>query len=348
MSAYLHRIATVAPQQDIHQAFIDFASYMLRDERTRALFLRMAKRSGIAHRWSVLGSDEAAATSTAAFYGHAFPSTAERMRTFERAAPLLARRALDKLALSGEERARIGHIVVTCCTGLYAPGLDMEVIEYLGLPGCTERTVVGFMGCYAAINGLRLARHFVRSSPSQTVLMLNLELCSLHMQETQDLGEVLSFLLFADGAAASLISAEPVGIEMTGFEAIPIPNTRDLITWNIGDSGFDMVLSGRVPGEISQRLRGLEAMLPTQDREHLWAVHPGGRSILDAVQEGLALPEAALATSRDVLEQYGNMSSATVMFVLEEIMRGAKRGQRGTAMSFGPGMVAETMQFHAV
>jgi predicted naringenin-chalcone synthase len=208
--------------------------------------------------------------------------------------------------------------------------------------------MVGFMGCYAAINALKLARHIVRSEPENGVLMVNLELCTLHLQETQDLGEVLSFLVFGDGCAASLITSEPVGLEIDGFRAMQIEGTRGLITWRVGDIGFDMLLSGRVPGEIGKALREGADELTADGAIDLWAVHPGGRSILDAVENGLELPPDALRASRSVLDRYGNMSSATVMFVLQELMREAKAGQSGCAISFGPGLTAETMRFHAV
>ncbi len=269
------------------------------------------------------------------------------MELFEECAPVLMRKTIDRLALSEHERNSISHVIVTCCTGLYAPGLDFEIVDHLSLSPKVERTMVGFMGCYAAINGLKLARHIVRSEPKASVLMLNLELCTLHFQETQDLEQVLSFLVFADGAAASLITAQEQGLALDSFEAIMVPETRRLITWKVRGLGFDMLLSGQVPGELSQALHGGELM---KNRDHidLWAVHPGGRSVLDAVEKGLELPREALAASREVLSNFGNMSSATVMFVLKAIMEQARPGQRGCAMSFGPGLTAETMRFHAV
>lgn len=208
--------------------------------------------------------------------------------------------------------------------------------------------MIGFMGCYAAMNALRLARHIVRSEPRESVLILNLELCTLHLQETQELNEVLSFLVFGDGCAASLVSSEPIGFEIDSFQTTQIPNTRDLITWNVRDRGFDMLLSGRVPGEIGKALRADQAQIVGDGRRHLWAVHPGGRSVLDAVEEALSLPAEYLAASRHVLSQFGNMSSATIMFVLRELMSSAQSGQSGCAMSFGPGLSAEMMYFHAV
>jgi predicted naringenin-chalcone synthase len=348
--AYINRISTSVPPHDVHSAFVEFAGQMLADQRLRPLFARMAAKSGIDHRYSVMHAGDSlvqGGLDGRAFYQLGrFPSTAQRMRLFEQTAPVLARCALDKLALKQPERDRLRHVIVTCCTGLYAPGLDFEIADHLGLDDGVERTMIGFMGCYAAINALKQARHIVRSQPGDSVLVVNLELCSLHLQETQNLEEVLSFLIFADGCAASLISAQPVGLRIDSFRALQIPGTRDLITWRIGDIGFDMMLSGRVPGEIGKSMRQhADSLVADTD---LWAVHPGGRSILDAVEQGLSLPPEALCVSRSVLSRFGNMSSASVMFVLQDMMRHAHSGQSGCAISFGPGLTAETMRFHAV
>jgi predicted naringenin-chalcone synthase len=351
-AVYINRISTAVPEHDIHGIFVTFAGRMLQDERVRSIFMRMAGKAEIAHRYSSLSTSETPGekdVSVFSLYGSgSFPSTARRMQIFEAAAPLLARRALDQLALSSQERRKIRHVIVICCTGFYAPGLDFEIIDHLGLAPDVERTMVGFMGCYAAINGLKLARHIVRSQPADSVLVVNLELCTLHLQETQSLNEVLSFLVFGDGCAASLISNEMAGVEIDSFRAMQIPKTRELITWRIGDIGFDMLLSGQVPGAINKSMREHAAEFSDSGPVDLWAVHPGGRSILDAVQQGLDLPLEALCSSRAVLSRYGNMSSATVMFVLQELMRSAQPGQNGCAISFGPGLTAETMRFHAV
>ena len=363
---YLNRIATAVPHDDVHNAFVAFADQMLGDAsnpdapRVQPVFRRMAQRSGIRRRFSVLTPQERSTAKGASteFYVNAhefytrggFPDTAQRMAIFERAAPLLARKTLNKLALSEAERSGITHVLVTSCTGLYAPGLDFDILDHLNLDPSVERTMIGFMGCYAAINGLKQARHIVRSEPTAKVLLLNLELCTLHLQETQELEQVLSFLVFGDGCAASLISAEPVGFALDSFRAVLLPETRDLITWRIGGVGFDMFLSGKVPGAIGAGLAqaGGEALGPHKPEDiTLWGVHPGGKSVLDAVERGLALPEQALAASRQVLECFGNMSSATVMFVLEKLMQTAQPGEKGCAMSFGPGLTAETMLFHA-
>ena len=355
--AYLNRIATAVPDHDVHRAFVAFADHLLAtgaEPRTRALFNRMAARSAIEHRYSVLNPNEAATEfhiNAYDFYRNGdFPPTARRMQVFEEFAPVLMRRALDRLALSDTERGEITHVLITTCTGLYAPGLDFEAIEHLGLRPDVERTVIGFMGCYAAINGLKTARHILRSEPSARVLMVNLELCTLHLQETTDLEQVLSFLVFADGCAASVLSADPIGFALDSFRALLIPSTRDLITWKVGGIGFDMLLSGQVPGAIGRALEqtGGDVLLPGKKQEiDLWAIHPGGKSVLDAVERGLALPSDALNCSREVLERFGNMSSATVMFVLQRLLAEAQPGQQGCAMSFGPGLTAETMLFHA-
>jgi alpha-pyrone synthase len=350
-TAYLNRIATAVPEHDVHDAFVLFADKMLDDPRLRAVFRRMATRADIAHRYSFLdpqhGPGEASYDAHEFYRLGNFPNTTRRMEVFEQSAPLLMRKAVDRLALGEEERSGITHVLVTCCTGLYAPGLDFEIVDHLGLSSDVERTMVGFMGCYAAINALKLARHIVRSEPKANVLMLNLELCTLHFQESQELEQVLSFLVFADGAAASLISAREQGFALDSFKVVTVPETRSLITWKIGGLGFDMLLSGQVPGELGRALHEGELMAERNDID-LWAVHPGGRSVLDAVENGLELPPEALAASREVLSCFGNMSSATVMFVLQRIMQQTRPGQRGCAMSFGPGLTAETMRFHAV
>ena len=170
------------------------------------------------------------------------------------------------------------------------------------------------------------------------------------MQETQDLEQVLSFLVFGDGCAAASSPPNPPASPSTASAPSSSPTPRDLITWRIRGVGFDMLLSGKVPAEIGKALGASAAEVlgnRAKDDITLWGVHPGGKSVLDAVERGLALPPEALNASRTVLDSYGNMSSATVMFVLAELMRSAKPGQQGCAMSFGPGLTAETMLFHA-
>jgi len=353
-TAYINRIATAVPAHDVHRAFIDFATGLVPEGTLRNLFRRMARLSAIEHRYSFvqpfITPDGSWEDAEHLYEPGNFPPTARRMQMFERFAPQLARCALDKLELTKEQRLGITHVIVTSCTGLYAPGLDFEVVNHLGLNPSVERTMIGFMGCYAAINALKSAHHIIRSEPEAAVLVLNLELCTLHFQETSDLEQVLSFLLFADGCAASLVTARRQGLAIDSFLALNIPETSHLITWRIGDLGFDMQLSGQVPSEIGRALKEMGSQV-TRGKDplsiDLWAVHPGGRSILDSVEKSLGLPPDALSCSRDVLLRYGNMSSATVMFVLQQIIDRSRPGQQGCAMSFGPGLTAETMLFHA-
>jgi len=349
---HINRIATAVPRYEVHAAFIDYAERMLQDPRVRNIFLRVAGLAGISNRFSGLQMGHAIEQDGLSAYDFyqlgRFPATGRRMELYERFAPPLMRATTDKLRLTAAERTRIKHVIVTSCTGFYAPGLDFDIIDHLGLSSSVERTMVGFMGCYAALNALKLARHIVRSQPADIVLIVNLELCTLHLQETQDLAEVLSFLIFGDGCAASLISADEVGLAMDEFASIQIPNTRDLITWNVRDLGFDMHLSGRVPAAIGRTLREKRELFMADGPVELWAVHPGGRSILDAVEVSLSLRPDQLQASRNVLDHYGNMSSATVMFVLEEQMQSVRGGEKGYALSFGPGLIAEIMRFHAI
>jgi len=348
VDAFINRITTALPPHDVHEGFLDFGRRMLKsDDRRLALFNRMAERSGISHRYSIF-EPEGEGDAAHFYRPGAFPGTGERMKLFERFAPGLACEAVERL-LAGEDRRRITHLIVTCCTGFFAPGIDLQLIQTCGLNTDIERTFVGFMGCYAAINGLKLGRHIVRSEPGARVLAINLELCTLHLHETTDLEEILSFLLFGDGCAAALISADPVGVRMDSFKATLVPDTAALIRWNIREQGFDMVLSGGVPGAIRSGLTQAKgSFIDERTPTALWAVHPGGRSVLDAVEAALELPSHALAVSRGVLNDFGNMSSSTVMFVLERLMRDAAPGARGCAMAFGPGLVAETMRFGLV
>lgn len=356
MAAYLNRVSTAVPPNDVHDAFVGFAGLLLEHSRGLPLFQRLTKRSQIEHRWSVLSLPAVETppgvepVDAAAFYTRgAFPSTRQRMEVYERFAPALAEKAVRGLDL-GAAAGEITHVIVTTCTGLSAPGIDLQLVDRLGLNPSVERTVIGFMGCYAAINALKMARHVVRSEPGAKVLIVSLELCTLHLQETDALEQVLSFLVFGDGCAAAIVSAEPVGFQLDRFHAVLLPEAAEQITWNVGDQGFDMVLSGQVPASVGAAIRnGREAILGDAKVEEIdhWAIHPGGRSVLDAAETALDLPEGALSASREVLRDNGNMSSATILFVLGKIMGRAQSGERGCAMAFGPGLTAETLSFTA-
>lgn len=346
---YINHIATATPHHDVHSSFILFAQSQVNDTRKAKLLTRMIERCGIAHRYSVLEPDDidTGSIDRARFYRKGqFPSSGERMAFYEQHALALVIQTLDQ-AVFRSSLPQITHLILTSCTGFYAPGIDLELMKHYQMGPTVERCIIGFMGCNAAINALKAGRHIVRSEPSAKVLVVNIELCSLHLQETHDLEQLLSFLIFADGCAASFLSAEPEGLEIRDFYSSVISQSEEFIQWHIGNQGFDMVLSGEVPRTIAAALPVLlPAMLNDTDKEQIrhWAVHPGGRSILDAVEQSLTLPHEALAASRRILHDYGNMSSATVMFVLKSIMDADERGE-GVAMAFGPGLAAETMRF---
>lgn len=353
---HINRIGTAVPEHDVHSEFLTFARTLLQTEKNRIVFDRMMERSGIGHRWSVFRPGEPGADRVDAdgfYYRGRFPSTAARMQQYERHATGLARRAVEAL---GEDVQSFSHIVVASCTGFTAPGLDQMLAAELGMAPDIERTLVGFMGCYAAVIALKNAFHIVRSDPAARVLLINLELCTLHLQETPDLEAVLSFSLFGDGCTAALVTADEVGIALTDFRATTLPDSADLITWRIGDQGFDMHLSGKVPARIATALRGeLDrtddgGLLRGQATQQigLWAVHAGGRTVLDAVEQGLRLGRDALSYSRGVLHDVGNVSSATVMFILDRMIRAGGDPQDGIGMAFGPGLCAETFRFRRV
>ena len=285
-TAFVNRIGTAVPPNDVHKTFIHFVDQLLPDSKAKLLFQRMSQRAGIEHRYSVLEANDpfAPALDRNGLYqmGH-FAGTSARMAQFQTKAVDLAEKSISELELNGE-RSLITHLIVASCTGFAAPGLDQMLVERLRLNPTIERTMIGFMGCAAAVNALRLAHHIVRSEPSSKVLVLNVELCTLHLHETPDLESLLTALLFGDGSAAALVSAEPTGVAIKNFRAITIPNSQDLITWRIGDRGFEMSLSGEVPARIAAALR--QEAMRNDDQGLLrgqrpsaferWAVHARG------------------------------------------------------------------------
>jgi predicted naringenin-chalcone synthase len=334
----------------VHEHFIAWAERQMEDRRRRALFRRMAERSGIEHRWSVLdgGGGDGSPVSTGGFYGNGPPPTSERMRIYAEAAPRLSLEAIGALKAKAAIEG-VTHLVVASCTGFVAPGIDQIVADELGLDSGVERTLVGFMGCYAAVAAVRLAHHIVRSEPQARVLVVTVELSTLHLQPEQEIEPLLAMLQFGDGAAAALVSSEPLGFAVSDPFAAALGGTADLIRWTIGDIGFAMHLSGEVPAQIGRALADpmLRArMLAGGEPAEIdaWAVHAGGRSVLDAVENAFALPPHALQASRDVLARFGNMSSSTLMFVLAELLED-EEANTGLAIAFGPGLAAEGFRF---
>ncbi len=343
----LTAIACASPGHDIHTAFIDWARTRFADRREAAVFDRMAGRSGIAHRWSVLPetADGESPVGTGGFYADGMmPPTSARMALYAQHAPELALAAIAKLGTLGP----ITHIVVASCTGFTAPGLDQVIAARLGLDPSVERVMIGFMGCYAAVTALKTARHIVRSEADARVMVVTVELSTLHLQSATGLEPLLAMLQFGDGAAAAIVESGGAGLALEAPFAASLPDSSGLIEWQIGDTGFAMHLSGEVPGRIAEALAepvtraaltgGVDAVAIDG-----WAVHAGGRSILDAVETAMGLDKAALAESRAVLSENGNMSSSTLMFVLAALF--ARKPERGVALAFGPGLAAEGLRF---
>jgi alpha-pyrone synthase len=343
----LTAIACATPGHDIHTAFIDWARTRICDPREAAVFNRMATRSGIGHRWSVLPEsvDGGSPVGPDGFYANGLmPPTSARMALYAEYAPTLAIAAIAKLGRLGG----ITHIVVASCTGFTAPGLDQVIAARLGLDPSVERVLIGFMGCYAAVTALKTARHIVRSEPDARVLVVTVELSTLHLQPATALEPLLAMLQFGDGAAAAIVEGQGAGLALDAPFAATLPDSAGLIEWAIGDTGFAMHLSGEVPGRIAEALAvpaTRAALTGGVDAAAIdgWAIHAGGRSILDAVETGLGLDKMALADSRAVLTDNGNMSSATLMFVLERLF--ARRPAQGVALAFGPGLAAEGLRF---
>ena len=342
--ACINRIGTAVPEHEVHDVFVGWARAQLGESRGRPLFERMAQRAGISRRWSVLPPVEGASQTVGGFYAGAMPSTGARMTLYAEAAPELALKAIADLG----ELGTISHVVVASCTGFIAPGIDQIIARALDLPRSIERIMIGFMGCYAAVVALRTARQIVQANPAARVLVVTVELTTLHLQATCEVEPLLAMLQFGDGAAAAIVSAEPVGLELTRFASSALPDSENLIRWTIGDEGFVMVLAGAVPRRIAQALADEEvrdAIVGTEPVD-AWAVHAGGRSVLDAVERSLALPPDALADSRAVLDGCGNMSSATLMFVLARMIDGGAI-RNGVGMAFGPGLSAEAFGFRS-
>ncbi len=349
-------IGTATPasmsQEQIHEVAADFGCF---SAEQRAWLKRMYLRSGIESRGTVVvreGDDKLEVARK--FYPPAKgpedrgPTTAARLVRYAEEAPRLAlaaaRAALED---AGVEADQITHLITVSCTGFFSPGLDAGLVEALSLPRGVRRLHVGFMGCHAAFNALAAARD-AAAEPDARVLVCCVELCSLHLSYGVDPGKLVANALFADGAAAAVVGRDAEGgdglCRLDDFSSYLIPDTHDAMTWKIGDHGFEMTLSAGVPEIIRRHLRGwCESWLGRHDLKLTdvagWAIHPGGPKILAAVGETLEIESGDLRFSRGVLARHGNMSSATVLFILREMMGGMSGPC--VAIGLGPGLMAE-------
>ncbi|TWU38772.1 Alpha-pyrone synthesis polyketide synthase-like Pks18 [Novipirellula aureliae] len=283
------------------------------------------------------------------------PTTGQRSKAYRiHAAKLAIDAAMDALSQCEIAADSITHLVTVSCTGFQAPGVDVALISALGLPATVSRTHVGFMGCHGAINGLRIAKAFADSVPDARVLLVAVELCSLHQQYGWNHDRIVSNALFADGAAAIVGSVGEIGrrqsaIELQDSYSLIIPNTEAMMSWEIGDHGYEMFLSAEVPDIIRHATNdALSKWLAksglTLSDIRSWAIHPGGPRILDACSDALNLQACDLESSRSVLSRCGNMSSPTVLFVLKELLD-AGRSAPTLMLGFGPGLAMEAAIF---
>lgn len=283
-----------------------------------------------------------------------FPSTEQRMAVYQNNALNLALTAIHD-CLNDQDGSQITHVITVSCTGMYAPGLDIEIVQALKLSPSTKRTSINFMGCYGAFNGMKVADSICRADPDSTVLLVCVELCSIHMQNKFTLDSIVSNALFADGAAAVLIqnpsqSSKPC-MTFKSFYCDIVPQTHHDMTWHIGNSGFDMVLSAYVPEAIKMGIAAFTNRLleqngiSFQDIDY-FAIHPGGVKILQACEASFGISEKDLYFSYEILRQYGNMSSATILFVLKEmwpILNSIEHKKTLFGCAFGPGLTLESV-----
>lgn len=364
-SAYITSIGTAVPDHRFDQNRIaDFMANAMNlnadgERRLRALY----RSTRIKQRYSVL-SDYGLTNGEFTFYPNTpdlepFPTVQQRMVAYRQYAVPLAEKALRSCLIdSNVNFTEVTHLITVSCTGMYAPGPDIELIERLGLRSSVHRIAVNFMGCYGAFNGLKAATALVKADPTAKVLMVCVELCTLHFQKKDEEDHLLANALFADGAAAVLVEDPSTTLRMTeGKSALEIvdfacevlPEGKDDMAWHINDFGFEMKLTSRVPDVLKTGLPAvLERITHAQGIKpkdvNLFAIHPGGRRILEVVEQVLGLTHEDNAAAYETLRDYGNMSSGTILFVLKKLweLNHQSAGSLIFASAFGPGLTAET------
>jgi predicted naringenin-chalcone synthase len=319
--------------------------------------------SGIDQRFSVIADFGKDDFSQNTFFGTSpelepFPDTAKRMKLYEKEAIGIAVNAVNNCLdnFDADFKSKITHLITVSCTGMYAPGLDIDLVEKLQLNRSVERTCINFMGCYGAVNALKTADYICRSNPEAKVLVVSVELCSLHFQKTNSLDNWVANALFADGAAATVIenttnrSGKGAYLELEAFYAEFMYEAKNEMAWYIRNTGFEMKLTGKVPKQVKEHIKRIADHLLNKANLQFneitaFAVHPGGRKILEAAEEALELPEEANQFSYEILKDYGNMSSATILFVLQKQLYSSAAIEKGNIMSFafGPGLTVESM-----
>jgi predicted naringenin-chalcone synthase len=354
MATLIAGIGTALPPYRMCQADAALIAerYACESETQSQFYNSIYSMAGVSTRHSVLlNSSEGDVFARQTFYTDENPTTLTRMRRYEEEANTLAFAAAENaLADAAVAPERITHLVTVSCTGFYAPGFDIALMKHLALDRRVSRTHIGFMGCHGLLNGLRVARAYVDQDPKACVLLLALEMCSLHHHYGWSPERIVANALFADGAAALVAKTgeprSPSQLRIVASGSQVIDGCDDAMTWRIGDHGFLMTLSQRVPELIGRNIRPyLETWLATLDltidRIGSWAVHPGGPRILSAFGEAVGLPRDRLKVSYDILAEYGNMSSPTVLFIIDRLRR-VRAPLPIVALAFGPGLVVES------
>ena len=313
-------------------------------------------QSAIEQRYSVV-SDYSRPVNEWKFYPHSenlepFPSLEHRMTWYNKYAAPLSVDAIRNCIANKIHPKEITHLITVSCTGMSAPGLDLQVMELMDLPKNIFRTSINFMGCYAAIHALKLADVICNATPKAKVVIVCTELCTLHFQREPTMDNIASSLLFGDGSAAALITADdntPTGIHITDFYSEVLPKGKKDMAWELSSTGFLMTLSGYIPDLIEEDFeilarRALEKNKLSKEQVTHWCVHPGGKKILEAIHKSLHLTNGELDKSYEVLKEYGNMSSPTILFVLDKIMNDLPAEKPSTIFgaAFGPGLTMET------
>ncbi|CAG0987769.1 alkylresorcinol/alkylpyrone synthase [Phycisphaerales bacterium] len=353
MTARLLSIATNVPAGGMSQALAaELAAHVAGFSPRRARAVRtLYERSGIERRGLVVADEQGRQEFYIRNGEPAGPTTAARMAAYADACvPLALPACREALELARVLPREVTHVVLASCTGFDAPGADQAIIHALGLPTTVRRTLIGFMGCHAAINALAVAKAFADADPHAVVLVCCVEVCSLHFSYTDEPGHTLANALFADGAAAAVVRASPREHDadsptILSTSSILLPDSADCMSWHIGDAGFQMRLSARVPELLASHVPAwIDACLTRQGLARAdiggWAIHPGGPRVVTAVQQALGLPQERVEASLSVLREHGNMSSPTVLFILKRLWdSGIPRPWVG--MAFGPGLAGE-------
>ncbi|MEX0769953.1 MAG: type III polyketide synthase [Balneolaceae bacterium] len=357
MPVYIQAIETAVPEYAYRQDDLreQMKELLGNTEVQKRIIHRLYAKSGIQTRHSILGDFQQNTPQQLYFNGHgASPGTGFRNKIYEEKGRRLFINTARNLIENHEGSAgEITHLITVSCTGFYAPGPDYDIIKALQLSTTIERYHLGFMGCYAAISALKMASQICQAQPDSKVMIVATELCSLHFQSSSKTDDLISSSVFADGSAGAIVSSQNPESEncfqINRFaSAITDEGEKDM-AWTIGDTGFNMVLSSYIPDIISRNLNDfLDPVMKqhglTLDQIQRWAVHPGGRAILDRVEQQLELPEETLKASRFILSNYGNMSSVTILFVLNEILKdpSGPDAENVLSLAFGPGLTIES------